>query len=340
MAVAHQATDLSDEILDAVAAAILAVDREGNIVRFDAPATRLTGISMASSVRGDLAATAIFPADIDRWRAEIAPGFAGLPRRCSEIRWNCRSGSARILKCSFAPVRSRKAGDSESRDSDREMECVACTAIPCNSNETLADRAAELRDIERFLHDTLAQDLAALSCALTPIGPMSRGVACSDQACGNATGVLEMAGRCCRDVRIMSAVLRAPVIAGRTIECAMEQIARHLREDSGLVVLLDIDPVSDLLPDEARILLLTAFQQWCAWGARGMPSPEMKVRLRERRPGIVMELESAAALHTGRSLIRERALSLGGEFDIAQEASRGEVAMRMRLALPIAGGAL
>ncbi|HWF09233.1 MAG TPA: histidine kinase [Bryobacteraceae bacterium] len=233
---------------------------------------------------------------------------------------------------------------------------MICTAVPCHSGEFLADRALELRDIGRFVHDTVAQELAVLSCSLSPLETLSRGLPGHE----DATAALEMADRCCRDIRIMTTMLAPPVAPARTVERSIEQTADYLRQEAGLIMVVDIDPVCDALTDQARMLLFTAFQQWSAEGIRRNPKPLLTVRLRERRRGIVLELETSGLVRgtpngtnrsaafdgddrrdpsgTGRgsgwSAIRERARALGGEFNIAQ----GSATVRVRLMLPVSEG--
>jgi PAS domain S-box-containing protein len=336
-------------MLNAAAAVIVAVDREGNFVRWNGAAERLTGISSAGIPDENRARSVIFPADLERWKLEIARAFGGLFSRWIEIRWNCRDAGARPLACSFSAIRDR-AG---------KAEYVTCTAVPCHSGEFLADRALELRDIGRFVHDTVAQELAVLSCSLSPLETLSRGLPGHE----DATAALEMADRCCRGIRIMTTMLAAPLAPARTVERSIEQIADYLRQEAGLVMVLDIDPVCDALTDDARMLLFTAFQQWSAEGIRRNPKPLLTVRLRERRRGIVLELETSGIVRTapdqsgptrsaafdgddlrdpsgtgrgsGWSAIRERARALGGEFDIAQ----GPATVRVRLMLPGSEGA-
>jgi PAS domain S-box-containing protein len=318
------ATDLAGEILDATATATVAIDREGNIVRCNQAAARLTGISPGERRCVNFTESVIFPDDLGRWNLEIERAFGGLFSRWLEIRWICLQGRVRPLVCSFSPV----------RDGAGTIVCVTCTAIPGYSAEYLADRALEFRDIGRFLHDTVAQELAALACALAPIEKLLRGVEAHD----DASAAIEMATHCCRDIRLMGSMLAAPVLCARTVEHSMENSAAYWREEAGLAIVLDIDPVSETLPAEARILLTTVFQQWCARSLRRQPRPELTVRLRERRRGITMELEALAqtdglanAFCSGWRAVRERARALGGEFNV----SRGAAAARVRLVLPV-----
>lgn len=301
-------------------------------MRCNRAAVSLTGIPGKLGTGSDFERRVIFPADIERWRLEITRAFDGLFSRWFEIRWNCLAGVIRPLACSFSPIRDRNGS----------IVCVCCTAVPCHSGELLADRALELREIARFLHDTLAQDLAALACSLGMTGRQTR----RSREHREIAAPVETAERCCRNVRILAAMLEAPAHPRTAIERSIEEMAGYLREEAGVAMMLDIDPVSEALPEDARMLLLTAFQQWTAKSIRRSPKPELTVRLRERRHSITLELEAAVARHpegqraqempaafsSGWSAIRERTKALGGEFAVARRAT----AVRLCMVLPVA----
>ncbi|HEX4274536.1 MAG TPA: PAS domain-containing protein [Bryobacteraceae bacterium] len=317
-------TDLSDEVLDAVGAAIIALDREGHVVRCNQAAARLTGISREEISAPDVGQKVIYSGDIPLWKIGIARAFGGLFSRRVEIRWNRPDGSAIPLVCSFAPI----------IDENGEIGSVVCTAIRGYSGELMRDRALELHDIGGFLHDTISQELVVLSYTLIRLELLSRGLPGHEEA----VTALETAGRCCRDIRVAGAMLVAPLAADHGLEASIEHAADHLRGEPGLPLVLDMDPVSDVLPADARLLLFTAFQHWVARSIRYRSKQELTVRLRERSNRVVFELETPApgppaTESTGCrwSVIRQRAQALGGDFDIRRDGA----AERVRLTFPV-----
>ena len=76
------------------------------------------------------------------------------------------------------------------------LETAASTDRAALTREFLADRTAELREISRFLHDTISQDLVQLSFKASEL----RSYAVRDSSSlADADSALEIVDRCCRD---------------------------------------------------------------------------------------------------------------------------------------------
>jgi PAS domain S-box-containing protein len=287
-------------MLDGVGAAVCVIDTKGHVSLWNQAATALTGIS-STHIRGRVFLDMLpIPSEIDGWKWEFDRILRGLAPRQFESRWRSHDGSFLSLTCFCSAIRI-PPGDAP---------YIVCTVTDSLSLKLIKDRAAELRDISRFIHNTIAQDLVALSFNVSEL-----------QA--TALGLLD---RCCRDVRVISCMLAPPVLPETSLEESIELYAGYVREEAGLPVAVDVDPVSGTVSPEAQALFFAAVQKWLVRGILSRSRPEISVRLRDRGQGAVLDLEMAApALGvsiSGWAIIRVRARALGGEADIAGDSTR------------------
>jgi|SRR5579863_1741532 len=331
--VGQERTDLSEAVIDATAAAICVLDTAGRIVRWNRAAEALTGLS-AERIRGHVfEEVLLFPGDFDKWKLEFSRiSTASAPRRF-EIRWRAHNGRALSLACSCSVV--RELGDSGSA---KDAGYVVCTVIDSLSRDFMTDRTVELQALSSVLHDTIAQDLVALSFNVGNLGSMADGPLRQTAT----AAALELIDRCCRDIRVLSYMLAPNLLSDATLEASIERFTGYVREETGLTVTLDIDPVFETVSREAQLLLFTAVQVWTVRGIRSNPKTNLTVRLRNQDAWTVLELEmlpleSAVPVlqpvsppDGGWSVIRERARALGGEFGITADPSR----VRVRISLP------
>jgi PAS domain S-box-containing protein len=312
--------DLSEAILDAAGPIIFAVDLDGRVIRWNRAAAALTGIS-ANEIRGHVFhEIVLFPGDKDHWRREFERISTGDESRYFECRWKINDSSFALLTCSCSVIRG-PAGKSQ---------YLVCTATNSFTREFMTDRTAELRDISHFLHNTVSQDLVALAFNLNqletaPIGAPWR---------ADAESARRLIDRCCRDIRVISYMLAPPSLSETTLEASIAQHADFVREETGLAIALDLDPVPDTVSSEAQLLLFAAVQSWVGHGIRSGAEPAISVRLRVRSGGVVLEMEmvppALVVSLRGWVVIRERARALGGEFDIAGDLQR----ITARMSLP------
>ena len=249
------------------------------------------------------------PSEIDDWKREFDRSLTGLAPRQFESRWRSHDGAFLPLTCSCSVI----------RNSPGEAPYIVCTVADSLSHALIKDRMAELRDISRFIHNTITQDLVALSFNVNE----------------RETTALTLVDRCCRDIRVISCMLAPPLLSETTLEESIELYAGYVREEAGLPVVVDVDPVSGTVSPEAQALFFVAVQKWLARGILSRSRPEISVRLRNRGLGTVLELEMAppapAVSVSGWAIIRERARALGGEVDIAGDSTR----VSAKLSLPV-----
>ena len=313
-----QVTDLSSAVLDVAGTAICVVDSKGTVVLWNRAASALTGISLEQIEGRDFKESLLLPGDIDTWKRELDRITSGKvdPPRHFQTRWRINGGSPLPLTCRVSVI----------PEPPGEIQYIVCTVIDSVSRDALADRINDLRDISSLLHDTISQDLVALSFNVEEIeitGDVPRSKT-------QAEATQELIDRCCRDIRAISSILTPPPLSDATIEESIELYAGCVREETGLTIAVDIDPVSETVPPEGRLLFLAAVQSWVIRGVRCGTKPKLSIRLGNRGSATVLELEmiSAGALHPpslpqrGWSVIRDITRSLGGKFDITGDSFR------------------
>jgi signal transduction histidine kinase len=324
---------LPELILDATSAPIFAVDRNNSIIIWNYSLTVLTGISSDWALGRSFPDTFLSPDGAVAWAREIE----GLNGRAFEVtnvhvknvqvrtEWKIPGRPPISLTCSLAAAPlDLGAGylvgtilDAEnSRPPDRSHELDL-------SRELLEDSAAEMRELSRFLHDTLTQDLVRLSFFVYQ-------ASAALNATGNAEGIdtrmaLELVARCCKDVRAVSSIV-APMPQDDTpLHSLIDQYMDCLGDETGLAITTDLDPVPTL-PRDLHLLLVTIAQMWTVRAVRSAPCSAVAVRLRDRGNIAAMDLETywpapgqRSGYLAGWSLIRERVLALGGEFSIVPD---------------------
>jgi PAS domain S-box-containing protein len=326
--VGQERTELSEAVIDAAASVICVLDSASRIVRWNRSAVALTGIP-AERIRGHIfEETLLFPGEIEKWRLEFGRITAGSTPRHFEIRWRTRDGSALSLTCSCALIRDPADGAGY----------VVCTVIDSLSSDYMSDRTAELHVLSRVLHDTISQDLVALSFNVGSLQGMANGALRQTKT----ASALDLIDRCCRHIRVLSYMLAPPLLSEATLEASIERFTGYVREETGLTVVLDMDPVSDSVSSEAQLLLFTVVQAWIVRGMRSAPRSSLTVRLRNDAGWTVLELEMVRLEpavpvlspvfppDAGWSVMRERARAFGGEFDITTDSTR----VRARISLP------
>jgi PAS domain S-box-containing protein len=193
---AWERTDLSEAALEALGAAVCVIDSEGRVARWNQAATALTGIS-ADRIRGSIfLETLPLPSDIDEWKREFER-ISALPAPGRfESRWRIHDGLHLPLAFSCSAVRDR-AGN---------VEYFVCNFTDSLSRRIIAERIEESRYMSRFLHDTISQDLIALSYNVSYLETAAKGEA----ALTHTRAAVDLVDRCCRYIRILSFMMSPP----------------------------------------------------------------------------------------------------------------------------------
>ncbi len=202
------------------------------------------------------------------------------------------------------------------------------TDRPDAGSAIFADRIAELREISRYLHDTVSQELVTLAFTLSYIESMRL----PDSARAELESAQRMIDLCCREVRLIGSMLAPPYRTDNPPLSTIEQLAQFVREETGIRIACDLDP-APALSDDSQVLLVTAVQSWLALPIRRRAEPSVQIRLRNRPREVMLELVMSpppAGAAEGWAVLRERARALAGEFSVIVEPER----VRASLCLP------
>ena len=172
----------------------------------------------------------------------------------------------------------------------------------------------ERRNLARFLHDTIAQTLAALS--------MSLSLGASDTKSMQSN--LSLLERCCRDVRTLSYMLHPPLFDEIGLSAALKWYLEGYARDSGLKIDFTIDPDFGRLPPELEHTLMAVVQESISNVRRHSGSATAAVRLTRDLSAAYVEIEDYG---NGLPAEVERSLA-NGAIDVGV----GLTAIRERLA--------
>lgn len=323
--------DPADVVLDAAAAPVFAVEPTGRITLWNASLASFTGVPAARALGLSFPDTFLFPQDAELWRRLIS----GISVELSSVQLNSVwkiDGSPRRVTTLYAMTSREFRGD----------RLIVCTVIPQTpavdhralSARLLEDRTLELSEISRFLHDTIAQDLVQVSFLIDKISSESRDLPLH----ADALDALERVEICCRDARLLGGMLAPVSLAETSFESWLENHAAWLRSQTGLKTILDVDPLPDSVPADVKSLLSAACHMWAARVVR-VGGGVVTVRLRHPASAVALELEmrceppllQRVVFAQGWTLLRERAMALGGTLDIVVESGRALA----RLLLPL-----
>jgi len=212
------------------------------------------------------------------------------------------------------------------------------------SARLLQSQDKERRRIARELHDTTAQNLAALRMDLSML---KRSVAASDSSVREAIDEsIALTERAIAEVRTLSYLLHPPMIEAAGLVPSLRWYAQGFQERSGIAVTLDLPDELERLPMEMETAVFRIVQEALTNIQRHSGSTVVKIHL-ERQPQ-VLKLEIAdrgrglpAALRDNESMLaaagvgiagmRERARELGGRMDVRS----GDKGTTVTVSLPI-----
>lgn len=322
-------------ILDATDTVIVVLDREGRFVRFNRAAEALTGYSAEEAIGQDAFTLVLFDEDRDALRSAVAQFMArpqGVLRR--ENRWRMRDGSARLLSWCNTVTRDR-AGNAEYlistatdvtglRDTENARDSLA--------GEFLEAQSTGRRDVSRYLHDTISQNLVVLAMSL---GNLQREP--DNDTAADVEHALRLVDRCCRDLRVIGYALTPPSLDDGGAASALEWYSRRLLEDARV----DVEFVAESIPSdtapEVRALLRAVIQEWAEKAIRYPGAGKTWIVLKsvvpesampaDATPEVRIEFQSGQldneAVHSilASAVIRERVRTLGGRCEAIWEQS-------------------
>ena len=273
-------TDVTRAILDVISSPTIATDAGGRLMQFNRAAENLTGYKAAEVLGRAVWEVFLKDQQADGMRVEFERQFFPV---YFENQWVLADGSIRDLSWSSAVV----------RDEHDAVSCIVSSATDTaglrTSESALRKLSARLfqmldnerRNLARFLHDTIAQSLAALSMSLS-LGANDAKSMQSNMA------LLE---RCCRDVRTFSYMLHPPLFDELGLSAALKWYLEGFARDTGLKIEFQIDPDFGRLPQEVEHTLMAVVQESISNVRRHAGSPNAQVRLTRDDAGAYLEIE-------------------------------------------------
>lgn len=203
----------------------------------------------------------------------------------------------------------------------------------------------ERRHIAQILHDTTAQDLAALKMHLARL---SQTAELSNANRTVLTESIDLAERTMTDIRTLSYLLHPPLLDEVGLVAASRWYAAGFAARSGINVDLDLPSTLERLPQEVETTLFRVVQEALLNIHRHAESPSAVIRLHIDGHGLTLEIvdrgrgmpsdviarlrTGGGALGVGVAGMRERLQQLGGTLDI--ESSTGGTTVRAQIPLP------
>jgi len=204
----------------------------------------------------------------------------------------------------------------------------------------------ERRHIARMLHETTAQDLAALKMHLARLSRTVVGLSDADR--GALAESIDLAERSMTGIRTLSYLLHPPFLDEAGLLSALRWYASGFAGRSGIKVDLDLPSTFERMPQEVETTLFRVVQEALINIHRHAESPTALIRLRVDGQRLTLEIEDSGhgmppeliaqlptgggALGVGVAGMRERLQQLGGTLDI--ESSDRGTTVRTQIPLP------
>jgi len=223
-----------------------------------------------------------------------------------------------------------------------------------NELRTLANRLMHAQDDERrriatMLHETTAQDLAALKMLLARLNRTA--VRLSDDERDALTESISLAEQSMTEIRTVSYLLHPPFLDETGLLSALRWYAAGFAERSGITVDLDLPESFERLPLDTETALFRIVQESLINIHRHAGSETARIRLRRDAETLVLEIEDQGRGISDASLkhimngggvvgvgipgMSERIEQLGGRFEITSS-DRGTTGTTVRIRLPLA----
>ena len=237
------------------------------------------------------------------------------------------------------------------KDGTVDFECATLQDVTDHkrAQQELRESEAHLRAVEdderrrlaRILHDTTAQDLAALKMLLARLNRTGTFTDADRAVLDESVG---LADQSMKEIRTLSYLLHPPFLDENGLLSAIRWYAAGFANRSGISVEVDLPPALERVAQEVETTLFRVVQEGLVNIHRHAHSPTAHIRLRvdgqlllevEDRgsgmsPTLVAQLRTGGSdLGVGIAGMRERLKQLGGTLDI--ESSRGLTIVRATL---------
>jgi two-component system NarL family sensor kinase len=356
----HTAEGLLRVVLDALPVGVAVVDSAGDIILSNPASRHIWGDSIRSGPERYARSKAwwhdtgkeIGP---DEW-ASVRARLSGHTTVNEVVEIQPFDGGRKVIHNSAVPIRdtngritgavivnedisARTTAERERKDAFEKMRTLTGRLLHAQDDER--------RRIAQMLHETTAQDLAALKMQLTRLS--RAGVALSGGDREALTESIELAERSMSGIRTLSYVLHPPLLDEAGLVSALRWYVAGFAERSGIEVDLDLPSPFERLPQVVETTLFRVVQEALINIHRHAESPTASIRLRGDGRCLTLEIadrgcgvpsETIAHLSTGGGALgvgvtgmRERLQQLGGTLEI--ESSERGTTVRARIPRPV-----
>jgi PAS domain S-box-containing protein len=273
-------TDVTKAILDVISSPTIATDCAGRLLQFNRAAENLSGYKAAAVLGRPVWEVFLKDEQAEKMREEFERQYFPV---YFENQWSLADGSIRDLAWSSTVVH-------DEHDAISYIVSSATDTTGLRTSESALRKLSarlfqmldnERRNLARYLHDTIAQSLAALS--------MSLSLGANDAKSMQSN--LALLERCCRDVRTFSYMLHPPLFDELGLSAALKWYLEGYSRDSGLKIDFQIDPDFGRLPQELEHTLMAVVQESISNVRRHSGSPNAVVRLKRDASGAYLEVE-------------------------------------------------
>jgi two-component system NarL family sensor kinase len=346
-------------VLDALPVGVAVVDGAGDIILSNPASRRIWGDSIRSGPERYARSRAWWhhtgkEVRPDEW-ASVRALLNGETSVNEVIDIQAFDGVRKVIQNSAVPI--RDASDRITGAVIVNEDISARTTAERERNEafeqmrTLTGRLLRAQDDERrriaqMLHETTAQDLAALKMHLARLSRADLGLSGGDRAA--LTESIGLAERSMSGIRTLSYVLHPPLLDEAGLVSALRWYAAGFAQRSGVRVELDLPSTFERLPQVVEMTLFRVVQEALINIHHHAESPTASIRLRVDGQCLTLEIADrgggmppeviahlptgGGALGVGVTGMRERLQQLGGTLEIDSSA-RGTT-VRARIPLP------
>ena len=260
-------------------------------------------------------------------------------RRNGEVVWVRCTGSlmheANESPCFLAlleDITARKTVEQELAQSMNDLRALTAKLLRAQDDER--------RRIAQLLHETTAQDLAALKMLLGRVNRVRDGVGDTNRDILDES--VQLANRAMTQIRTLAYLLHPPFLDEAGLPSAVRWYAQGFAQRSGITVDLNLPAAMDRLSQDVETTLFRVIQEALINIHRHAASPTARIHLRRAADQITLEVEDqgrgmspdvvarlaggVGPLGVGIAGMRERLEQLGGK--LALESSPGRTIVR------------
>jgi PAS domain S-box-containing protein len=346
-------------VLDALPVGVAVVDRAGDVILSNPASVRIWGGLIRSGSERYARSTAWWHETGDAVKPEewasVRAVVNGAVSIDETLDIEAFDGTRKVIQNSAAPIRDT-TGDitgavvvnediSARRAAERELQ-ESFSQMRTLNGRLMRAQDDERRRIAQLLHETSAQDLAALKMHLARLHRTGTGLSTADRAA--LTESIDLADRSMRGIRTLSYLLHPPFLDETGLLSALRWYAAGFAERSGIDVALDLPSTLERLPQEMETMLFRVVQEALINIYRHADSPTASIRLRVDGRRLMLEIEDhgrgmpadliarlptgGGAMGVGVPGMRERLQQLGGTLGI--QSSPAGTTVRADIPLP------